>query len=266
MMSDTASKTLFVTGVVALVASLIGLVLGLIMVNNISDYLAQSVEVSESALGAVEETLGVMESVAIAVDEGIGTAADSLGSAADAVGTASGQLVGVAGFLDGDLQASLEALLTTMPAAIQTAGVIDNTLSALSFLGVDYDPEEPFDASLMAAQDALAGVPAQLGIQAEAIRALVPVSQRFADHAAATAEAFDALRVELESSQQLIDSYRATLDQAQSVIESTSSSLTASTWLLRLLIVLMAVTGAALAIGLITLGRQGVGFDDREAG
>ena len=79
------------------------------------------------------------------------------------------------------------------------------------------------------------------------------------------------MRVELESSQTLIDSYRATLDQAQSVVESTASSLSATTWLLRLIVVLMAVTGSAIAIGLITLGRSkeplvSEGFDEATDG
>ena len=270
-MTDTTRKTLVVSGIVALVGSIVGLVLGLFMVNNLSDYLTQSVAVSESALGAVEETLGVLESVSVEVDEGIGAAAASIAAASDAVLTASGELDDVANFLDGELQASIETLLDTMPAAIQTAGVIDGTLNALSFLGVNYDPEQPFDASLMAAQDALEAIPPQLTAQAEAIRGLVPVSEQFAEDAAATAEAFDALRVELESSQTLIDSYRATLDEAQSVVESTASSLTATTWLLRLIVVLMAVTGSAIAIGLITLGRSiappvSAGFDEATDG
>ena len=114
-------------------------------------------------------------------------------------------------------------------------------------------------------------IPPQLTAQAETIRALVPVSEQFAEDAAATAEAFDALRVELESSQSLIDSYRATLDQAQSVVESTASSLSATTWLLRIIVVLMAVTGAAIAVGLITLGRSrepvvSNGFDEATDG
>ncbi|MGH8949545.1 MAG: hypothetical protein ACRDXF_11855, partial [Acidimicrobiia bacterium] len=213
----------------------------------------------------------VLESVAVEVDGGIGAAAASIAAASDAVLTAAGELDDVADFLDGDLQASIEALLDTMPAAIQTAGVIDSTLSALSFLGVDYDPAQPFDASLTAAEAALEPIPSQLSAQAETIRALVPVSQQFAQDAAATAEAFDALRVELASSQELIDSYRATLDQAQSVVEGTASSLSATTWLLRLIVVLMAVTGSALAIGLIILGRSRevvdtTGFDEATDG
>ena len=270
-MSGSRSRAVVGVGVVALVASVIGLVLGLFAVNSVSGFLGQSVLLSESALLAAEQTVGLIESVATEVDGGLASAANSIGAAADGVETASGQLEDVAAFLDGDLRASIETLHGAMPAAIQTAGVIDNTLRALSFLGVDYDPDEPFDASLMAMEEVLAGLPAQLGDQAEAIRALVPVSRQFAEDAGRLAESFDSLRVELETTQQIVDSYKATIEQARDVIERTGSSLDASVWLLRLLVVLMALIGAALAFGMILLGRQPAvppepGFDGDESG
>jgi hypothetical protein len=257
-MSDKQARTLVVVGSIAVVASVIGLILGLVMVGNLSDYLEESVGVTESALIAVEETLGLIETVTTEVEGAIGSAAQSIGAISEAAATASGDLDAVADFLDEDLSASIQALLETMPAAIQTAGVIDSTLSALSFIGVDYDPDQPFDESLVAVEDALDGIPAQLATQAEAIRGLVPVSQQFAEDAAATAQSFETLSAELASSQQVVDSYRATLDQAQAVVERTRSSLSTTTWLLRLIIVLMTVTGVALGIGLFTLGRAAI--------
>jgi hypothetical protein len=271
--TESTSKILVVTGVVALVASLLGGIIGLIVVSNLSTFIVESVAISQSVLGAVDETLSLIESVAVDVEEGIGSASSSIASASEAVGTAAVELEGLADFLDGELQASIEALLGTMPAAIQTAGVIDNTLSALSLIGVDYDPDQPFDESLRAVEDALSGIPAQLGEQAEAIRALVPVSQQFADDAAATAESFDSLQAQLESSQQLIDSYGRALDEAQAVVERTASSVGTTTWLLRLLVVFMTSTGAALGYGIFILGREGrsgevvaAGFDDPALG
>jgi hypothetical protein len=254
-MSETQARTLAAVGVVAIVASVIGLILGLIMVGNLSDYLEESVGVTESALGAVDETLSLIESVTTEVEGAIGSAAQSIGSVSDAAAAASGDLESVADFLGGELHDSIQALLDTMPAAIQTAGVIDRTLSALSFFGVDYDPAQPFDESLIAVESALEGIPSQLETQAGAIRGLVPISEQFAADAGATAESFETLSAELASSQQIVDSYRATLDQAQAVVERTRISLSASTWLLRLIVVLMTLTGVALGTGLYVVGR-----------
>jgi hypothetical protein len=249
------SKALVATGIVALVSSLIGLGLGWILVDSLSDDLGDSVGLSASALLAVEDTLGVMERVAADVDDGLIAASDSIAAASEAAGTASGRLDDVADFLDGDLQTDIEALQGSMPAAIQAAGAIDDTLRALALFGVDYSPDEPFDASLMAVEDALAGLPAELTAQADAIRALVPTSRQFSADAATLAESFSTLGEDLGSSQEIIDSYRATLAQARDVVDDTGSSLTVNMWLLRLVILMMALAGAALSIGLIMVGR-----------
>jgi hypothetical protein len=248
-------STLVGFGVLALVTSLIGMVLGLLLVNSVSSDLGGSVGLSESAMLAVEETLDLLESVAVEVDEGLAAASDSIGGAAQGVEDTAGRLEDVADFLDGELQTNIEAIHGSMPAAIQTASAIDATLRALSFVGVDYNPDEPFDESLIAVEAALADLPDQLGAQAEAIRALVPVSRDFAGDATTMAESFSSLAVELAKSEELIDTYRATLLQAEGVVDQTDSSLTADIWLIRLMIVMMGLTGAALAVGLIVLGR-----------
>lgn len=253
--SPRLRSTLVGFGVLALVTSLVGLVLGLLLVDSVTDDLGGSVGLSESAMLAAEETLDLLETVAVEVDDGLATASDSIGGAADGVEDAAGRLEDVADFLDGELQTNIEAIHGSMPAAIQAASAIDATLRALSLLGVDYDPDEPFDVSLMAVEDALADLPAQLGSQADAIRALVPVSREFAGDATRMAGSFASLAVELSKSQELIDSYRATLLQAEGVVDQTDSSLTANIWLIRLMIVMMGLTGAGLAVGMIVLGR-----------
>ena len=253
--SPRLRSTLIGVGVLALLTSLVGMVVGLILVDSVSGDLDGSVGLSESALQSVDETLDLLEGVAAEVDDGLATAADSIDGAAVGVDAAAGRLEDVADFLGGELQANIEAIHGSMPAAIQAASAIDATLRALSLLGVDYNPDEPFDVSLMAVEAALADLPGQLGAQAEAIRALVPVSREFAGDAATMAESFSSLAVELATSKELIDSYRATLAQAEGVVDQTGSSLTANIWLIRLMIVMMALTGAGLAIGMIVLGR-----------
>ena len=142
-----------------------------------------------------------------------------------------------------------------MPAAIQAAKTIDDTLRALSFFGVDYNPEQPFDVSLKAVEAALADLPSQLSSQAETIRALVPTSAQFATDAATLAASLSSLSLNLASTQDVIASYRDTLDRAQGVVDDTGASFVANSSLLRLLILMMALAGAAVAIALIMMGR-----------
>lgn len=243
------------TAVFALVASLAGLALGLIIIEGISDEFEESLGLSESALAAIEETLIVVESVTDEVDGGLLAASDSIAAAAEAGDEISARLEEVADFLDGDLRANLEALRRSMPAAVQAAGAIDDTLSTLALFGVDYDPAEPFDVSLMAMQDALSTLPEQLDEQAGAIRALVPVSSRFAEDATVLSDSLISLGRGLDSSRQLIESYRTTLEQAQGVVGETGSGLDLQIWLLRALIIVIALGGISLSVGMILVAR-----------
>jgi hypothetical protein len=245
-----------VAGVIALLASLAGAVIGWVIIDSIAGDLGNSVGVSESVLTAIEETVNLVESVASEVDGSLSTASDSIESAADAGEDTSGRLEDVADFLDGDLVEDIEALQRSMPAAIQAAGAIDDTLGALSLFGVEYDPDEPFDVSLMAVEDALSGLPDELVAQAAAVRGLVPASRQFAEDASALAGSLRALGGSLESSQEVIVSYRDTLERARSVVGDTDSSLTSNILLLRSLVITMALTGVALSVGLITLARH----------
>lgn len=246
---------LVVAGIVALVASLGGLVLGLVLVDSVSDEFEESLGLTESALSALGETLVVIESVADEVDGGLVAAAASIDAASEGAGEVSESLGELADFLDGDLQDNLEAVRRSMPAAVQAAGAIDDTLRALSLLGVNYDPDEPFDTSLMAMQDALSTLPEQLSDQAAAIRGLVPLSSRFADDAAALSGSLTSLGDGLDNTRQLIESYRGTMEQAQGVVDQTGSGLGTQVWLLRLLVVVAGLAGIALSIGMILLSR-----------
>lgn len=235
---------------------LIAGVAGLLLVEALSDDFEEALGISNSALVAIEETLVVVETVTDDVDEGLAAAGDGVGSASQAAEDTGMRLGEVADFLDGELQANLEAIRRSMPAAVQAAGAIDDTLSALSLFGVDYDPEEPFDVSLMGMQDALSTLSEQLSKQAEAVRGLVPTSERLAEDAAVLSDSLASLSESLAGSRQLVESYRATLEQAREALGTTESDLGLDTWLLRLVIVAVAGSGIVLSLGLIIVASM----------
>ncbi len=190
------------------------------------------------------------------LENGLGTAGDSLAAASASAADSSGNLEDLADFLDGDLVANIEAIQGSMPAAIQAAGAIDDTLRALSLLGVDYDPEQPFDESLRAIDAALQDLPTQLTVQAGAVRALVPTTERFAGDAAALASSISALVDDMERSGEILDGYRETVEEARALVDETGATFTTSVWLFRAFILAAAIAGAALSIGLIAVGRR----------
>jgi hypothetical protein len=211
--------------------------------------------VSQSAVNAISETVDVVDDSVTRIDESLDAASASLVSLATAAEIANEGLTDVADFLEEDLPADIDAILISMPAAIQTASAIDNTLSALAFFGVDYNPEEPFDDSLRRVQNALAGMPGELRVQSDTIRALIPAVAELGVQTERLAGAIDEIEADLAEIHQLVGSYRVTVEEAQTSIEETTSNLGNKAWLLRLLLVLVAIGGVVVGSALISLGR-----------
>lgn len=256
LVSGRSRAAITVAGWVGLAASVAALILGWMIVESIVVRLQGPVELSVATIDAIEETLDLVDSVTGELENGLGTAGDSLAAASAAAADSSGNLEDLADFLDGDLVANIEAIQGSMPAAIQAAGAIDDTLRALSLLGVDYDPEQPFDESLRAIDAALQDLPTQLTVQAGAVRALVPTTERFAGDAAALASSISALVDDMERSGEILDGYRETVEEARALVDETGATFTTSVWLFRAFILAAAIAGAALSIGLIAVGRR----------
>jgi hypothetical protein len=243
-------------GVSVAVASIIGLILGLALVSSLADDLRATMTLSRSAIGAIGYTIEVLDDIAGRIDESLDAAAGSVSGASATAGAAATALEDVATFLEDQLPEQLESIRQSMPAAIQAAGAIDSTLSALSFFGVDYSPDEPFDDSLRRVETALAGLPEDLRTQSESLRGLVPVAIELSDEADRLALALTGLQEELGSLDELTDSYQMTVGQAEATIEDTESSLAGTAWLLRGLVVAAAVAGLAVGGALTVIGRR----------
>jgi hypothetical protein len=210
---------------------------------------------SRSTVDAVGETIDVLDDAAGRIDESLDAAVGSISGASATALTAATGLEDVAVFLEDQLPEQLESIRQSMPAAIQAAGAIDGTLRALSFFGVDYSPDEPFDESLRRVETALTGLPEDLRSQSEILRALVPAATELSVESDRLARALEALQVDLGNLQDLTDSYQITVSQAEATIRDTEASLDATTRLLRAMVIAAAIAGLAVGSALIVIGR-----------
>jgi len=246
---------LTVAGVATIVASLAGLVLGLVVVGSMAGDLKATMSLSRSTVGAVGDTIDVLDDAAGRIDESLDAAVGAISGASATALTAATGLEDVAGFLEDQLPEQLESIRQSMPAAIQAAGAIDGTLRALSLFGVDYSPDEPFDDSLRRVEAALTGLPDDLRSQSETLRALVPAAGELSAESDRLARALEALQGDLGNLQDLTDSYQITVSQAEATIEDTETSLDETTWLVRAMVIAAAIAGLAVGSALIVIGR-----------
>lgn len=230
--------------------------MGLLLTKSLGDDVRSTVSVTQSALEAINQTIEAVDEVAAETAASLESASASVDSASVTVEGAVDAIEQFTDFLDEDLPATIESIQTSMPAAIQTANAIDGALSALSFFGVDYDPEEPFGESLSRVNTALASLPAELRGQSESLRQLIPSAEELVVETGDLSESMGELTESLAGFTTLTESYEATLIEAQVAIDRTDDSVESSLWLIRALIIGMAVAGVAIGMSLIVIARS----------
>ncbi|HUG07273.1 MAG TPA: hypothetical protein VMP13_00015 [Acidimicrobiia bacterium] len=244
------------TGLAVIFLSITGLIVGLLLTRSFGDDLGSTVSVSRSALEAINETIEVVDVVAADTAASLESAAGSVDSASTTVEGASSSIEQLADFLDEELPSTIESIQATMPAAIQTANAIDSTLSTLAFFGVDYDPDEPFGESLARVSVALISLPTELRAQSESLRSLLPSAEQLATDTGELSDSMGELTRSLEGFTSLSERYERTLVDADLVIDRTDTSMDRSLWLIRGLVMIVAVAGVGVGVALISVARS----------
>lgn len=243
-------------GLVVSALSVVGLVIGLILIQSLSGDLRGSVSVSRSALEAISRTIEAVDEVAVDTAASIDSASQGVERASETTENAVATLEGVASFLDEEIPETIESITASMPAAIQAANAVDRTLRALSVFGVDYDPEEGFGESLASVNEALESLPTELRAQSESIRELVTSSRGLVDDTERIALSIQNLSESLEGFTQLTATYEETIAEAQTTIEETDNSIDSSLWMMRLLLIAASIAGVVTGLVLFVLGRD----------
>jgi len=190
---------------------------------------------------AVEERSSSLDQALIAGGEALRTADDTVAIVASIVGQLAGSLVAVedaaldsiatiddaqnglnklAEISGEDLPRIIDSLKEAMPALIQVADVIDGTLGALSFVGVPYDPDVPFDESLSGIADSIDDLPEQVRHQADLIEDVAEGLGGIADQAGQLIIEMGVARLQLLDGIELLNQYRATTATAIETVEN----------------------------------------------
>jgi methyl-accepting chemotaxis protein len=234
----------------------IGLVVGLMVIESSTSDLRASLEVSRSAVRTIGDTVDIAAELAEGTTDAMRSASRAAASAGAATRNAAEGIDGVASFLRQDLPEDIDAIRRALPGAIGAADAIDSTLGALSFVGLDYSPEEPFGESLRRIQSALDELPAEVRAQSEALALLAPAAEEVAGDVEDLAADLDELRLTLVDVDQLAESYSATVIQAETAVTDTGLSLDRTILFLRIMIVLAALGAVILGYALITIDRS----------
>lgn len=247
--------------VLGLAASVLVAVAGWALLAQTQRALADSLQLTGDALAALDASAGVatdtVEVLAASLAGLEATAADLDVAFADGEAL----LVELAGLLRTDVAGTLRAVEGALPGVIEVAATIDTTLAALALLpfGPDYDPAEPFAASLQDVADALEGVPEELEVQADVLQQTAGSLDDVGDGIGRLVDQLAAFDDALASTADLLATYDDTIADGQAVVEQASAGLAARLWLGRIALLVFAVAFAAAQLVPLHLAEQAAG-------
>lgn len=142
----------------------------------------------------------------------------------------------------GGVAESLDAAVESLPALISTSGVIDSTMRALSFVGVDYDPEVPLDDSLANLEESLAPLPNQIREQIELVGDVQADLDQIADDGRRLSAVLLETRLDMIEAERVLRSARASAEAAAESVEAIEAEIDTYDTLARVIAVAAAIT------------------------
>lgn len=206
--------------------------------DQVRETLDNSLSLTVDTLETVAATLEQTQSTLVSMNNSLDTAAQTTANLSTTMADTIPLVEQVSSVVSEQLPENIEAMQNAIPNIAEVAGVVDLALTRLSDfeisqtipipfnpieiqwdLGVDYNPEEPFDESIEALGASLEGLPEELrALQDQLEVSAVNLEVLSQDLAAASGDV-EALNAELGKFIPLLDQYLALIDQAVSGID-----------------------------------------------
>lgn len=245
----------------AIVGSAIGVIVGWALIGSISTSVGETVEVTRRVLTSVGETTDVVDGVFDDVADSLRGVQTTLGETSLTLTRASVVTSNLVEVITEDVPASVDSVRDALPALIDTARVIDRTMSGLAFFGVDYDPAVPLDESLIEIDARLAEIPELLSAQQETLEGVAGDLGGFASSTVEIAEDLGAIRVRLSEASAVLAEYGSISEESTVLLDDLERTVKEGSGWLRVALVLVGIGFAVaqtlpLLIGLQVLRRS----------
>lgn len=170
-------------GLTGIVASVIGARFGIQVVDGFGTDLSDALQLVSRSLDQVESSLLLAQSTLSDIGDGLNTLEVAAGNLSLTVEDTQPLLSQISAITSAEVPDSIESVEAALPGIIQVAGIIDDTLTRLNDfrverqilgvpiqfdLGIDYNPELPFDEAVQQVGSSLEDLPRQLrGLEAD---------------------------------------------------------------------------------------------------
>lgn len=245
----------------ATLGSAVGVVVGWVLIGSVSTSVGETVGVTRRVLTSVGETTEVVDSVFDDVADSLRGVQTTLGETSLTLTRASAVTSNLVEVVTEDVPASVDSVRDALPALIDTARVIDRTMSGLAFFGVAYDPAVPLDESLIEIDTRLAEIPELLGAQRTTLEGVAADLGGFSSSTIEIAEDLGAIRVRLSEASTVLAEYSSISEESSVLLDDLERDVRRGSSWLRLALALVGIGFAAvqtlpLAAGLQVLRRS----------
>ena len=258
------ARTWLIGGMIGAAAGIGAAVLAWSILGSTSTVSSRSVELADDLLVSVSGTVVSVEDALLAVADGLRTSQQSAADAAITLTQLSALTSNLGELVSEDVPGSLDSVRASLAPIEATAGVLDGTLRALSFFGVDYDPETPLDEAIDDLERRLADIPADLRRQGPLIESAADSLNDFGSDTLVIADDFSELRRELRTTAATVAGYQGTIAEASALLDEVEASFTGQLDLLKWVAVAIAVALAITQTVPIAFGLWALQRDDSD--
>lgn len=220
------ARTWLIGGVIGAAAGIGAAILTWSILGSAATTSSRSVELADDLLESVSGTIVSVEDALLAVVDGLRTTQQSTADAAITLTQLSALTSNLGDLVSEDVPGGLDSVRASLAPIEATAGVLDGTLRALSFFGVDYDPDTPLDDAIDDLNRRLAEIPADLRRQGPLIESAADSLSDFGSDTLVIADDLSDLRRELRTTAATVAGYQTTIAEAKQLLEEVESELT----------------------------------------
>lgn len=240
------ARTWLIGGIVGALAGLAAAILAWSILGETATASTRSLEIADGLLESVSGTVNSVEDALVAVSGGLRTTQQSAADASITLTQLSALTSNIGELVSEDVPDSLDSVRASLAPIQATAGLIDGTLRALSFFGVDYDPETPLDEAIDDLDQRLADIPADLRRQGPLIESAADSLSSFGSDTLVIADDLSDLRRELTATASTVAGYQTTISDVALLLDDVETNLTgplgALKWVMAIIALGLAVT------------------------
>ena len=251
---DFVKTSLVVAGLVSVAAALVFGIGGWIVVRGLVSGSASTIR---SAADVVEDAAVAAEAAGVSVTNMravVEEIENAVRSGARTLGTVEQLLSDISDQATQDVAQSIESTVDAMPGIIRTGVVIDRTLSALSLIGVDYDPEVPLDTALESIRDSLRPLPEEIREQSRLLGEAADDLARIAESSGTLAARLLEIRIDLLEAEDIVNEAARSVDETSTRFDELADDFDSYRTWMPLLVVAAALALGAVGTAILILG------------